>query len=44
MHACYLRAAFSEAGKEYGSMEAYLREELGVDERFRRRLRERYLE
>jgi protein-tyrosine phosphatase len=40
----YLEAAFAEIEKEYGSMDNYLRRGLGVDENFRRRLRERYLE
>lgn len=40
----YIMAAFDEAEKLYGSMEAFLKEGLGVDETMINRFRERYLE
>ena len=40
----YIMAAFDEAEKLYGSMEAFLKEGLGVDESMTNRFRERYLE
>lgn len=40
----YIMAAFDEAEKLYGSMEAFLKEGLGVDESMINRFRERYLE
>lgn len=40
----YIMAAFDEAEKQYGSMEAYLEEGLGIDESMINRFRARYLE
>lgn len=40
----YIMAAFEEADKQYGSMDAYLEEGLGVDAEMRKRFRERFLE
>lgn len=40
----YLKAAFDEIEKLYGSMEAYLEKGLGVDEAMREAFRARYLE
>ena len=40
----YIMAALDEAEKLYGSMEAFLKEGLGVDEAMINRFRERYLE
>jgi protein-tyrosine phosphatase len=39
-----LQAAFAEMEKDYGSIEGYLRDGSGVDDKFRRELRDRYLE
>jgi protein-tyrosine phosphatase len=44
MHARYLKAAFAEITKEYGSFDGYLRDGLGVDAAARARLRSRYLD
>jgi protein-tyrosine phosphatase len=40
----YLQAAFDTMRQDYGSIDNYLREGLGVDEAFREQLRARYLE
>ncbi len=40
----YLKAAFDTMRQDYGSIDNYLREGLGVDEAFREQLRARYLE
>lgn len=40
----YLQSAFDAMKKNYGSIDNYLREGLGVDDEFRTRLRARYLE
>lgn len=40
----YLQAAFETMQKDYGSIDNYLREGLGVDDAFREQLRARYLE
>ena len=39
----YLAAAFDEAEKLYGSMDAFLEKGLGIDETMREQLRARYL-
>jgi protein-tyrosine phosphatase len=44
LHPQYLRAAFAEMEREYGSIDGYLREGLGIDDDFRQKLRDRYLE
>lgn len=40
----YLEAAFDAVKKEYGSMEDYIRNQLGVSDEARHQLREKYLE
>jgi len=40
----YLQSAFDTMEKQYGSIDNYLREALGVDDEFRAQLRARYLE
>lgn len=40
----YLRAAFDTMRKDYGSVEAFIREGLEVDDTLRKALRERFLE
>lgn len=40
----YLEAAFDAVKREYGSVEAYLRDQLGVSDEKLSRLREKYLE
>jgi protein-tyrosine phosphatase len=44
LHARYLEAAFTVMESEYGSIDNYLREGLGIDDEVKRRLRARYLE
>lgn len=40
----YLTAAFEAVKEEYGSIEDYLRNQLGLSEEAQNRLREKYLE
>lgn len=40
----YLDAAFDAMQQDYGSIDAYLQQALGVDDAFRQKLRERFLE
>jgi protein-tyrosine phosphatase len=44
MHARYLKAAFAEVNREYGSFDNYLRDALGLDAAARARLKGKYLE
>jgi protein-tyrosine phosphatase len=40
----YLDAAFGAMQQDYGSVDGYLRQALGVDDAFREQLRQRFLE
>lgn len=44
LHPKYLQAAFDQMTRDYGSVDNYLRQGLGVDDIFRESLRMRYLE
>ena len=44
VHPRYLRAAFDEIEKEYGTMDDYLREALGVSEKMQTELKAKFLE